>query len=301
MEPWLALGAAACLLPVVPAPVALLVGLTVGMVSRGAGSESASRWSKRLLAMGIVLLGLGVGRDVFTVGPMALLVAAASVAVVLVLSLAFGRVVGVAPHLRWLNGAGAAICGGSAIAAVGRAIDARGRDLAVALGTVFALNAVAVVAFPFLGAAAGLSQEQFGVWAALAIHDTASVVAAAGTYGTEALETATVWKLARALWIAPVALLAARRFAADGSARLPWFIGGFVATAVARVLIGDHALLDAGAFAGRRLVVAAVFLVGASWRPGLFQGIGRAPWIQVLLVWAVLSLASLAGVLLWLE
>lgn len=298
-EPWLVTLAALALLPLISAPVALAAGLAFALLSKGTVAHDAAAGSKRILQWAIVGLGFGVGGRVVELGATALWVAGGSVILVLVVSLAAARLLGVERKLGWLNASGAAVCGGSAIAAVGTAIHAPRRDLTVALGLVFALNAVAVVFFPLIGDAFGLGQAQFGVWAALAIHDTASVVAAAGDYGPQSLETATVWKLARAIWIAPLAFLAASRFKTGGRAGIPWFIGGFLAAAAIRFLAGDHVAFDALSTVSRRALVAAIFLVGASYAPGMMAGVQRRAVAQAVGVWILLAGVSLWAVLRW--
>jgi uncharacterized integral membrane protein (TIGR00698 family) len=203
---------------------------------------------------------------------------------------------------------GTSICGGSAIAAVGPAIGARSEAMGVSLATVFLLNAVALYLFPAIGHALGLSQHQFAIWAAVAIHDTSSVVGAAASYGSVALEQATVLKLARALWILPMTVVAAavarRRGAREGAAppiAVPWFIGLFVLAAVARSSLPPAAepALDAAARAARWLLVVTLFLIGAGLSRATLRAVGLRPMLQGLLLWLVVGGLSLLVVWRW--
>jgi uncharacterized integral membrane protein (TIGR00698 family) len=235
----------------------------------------------------------------------------AGIALALILGLLLGRWLGVDREASWLITAGTSICGGSAIAAVGGAIRAREEAMSVALATVFVLNAVALYLFPPAGHWLGMSQHQFAVWAAVAIHDTSSVVGAAAAYGQQALQEATVLKLARALWIVPLALGAAaliRRGAAPVEGKkppLPWFIALFLLASVARSLLpaSTHPALDGLAQLARVGLVLTLFLIGAGLTRGLtratLRAVGMRPMLQGVLLWAALGLASLGAVLTW--
>jgi uncharacterized membrane protein YadS len=178
--------------------------------------------------------------------------------------------------------------------------------MSVALATVFVLNSIALYVFPPIGHLLDLSQHQFGVWAALAIHDTSSVVGAAASYGPLALEEATILKLARALWILPLALLAPRllrRPPANGTRRpiaVPWFIGFFVLAAVARSLATPGAVewFDHGARAGRTALVFTLFLIGANLTRAQLQAVGMRPLLHGVVLWIAVGSATLAAVVL---
>jgi uncharacterized integral membrane protein (TIGR00698 family) len=213
---------------------------------------------------------------------------------------------GVERDLSMLVTAGTSICGGSAVAALGSAIGASREAMSVALATVFVLNAVALYTFPPIGHLLDLSQHQFGIWAALAIHDTSSVVGAAASYGPLALEEATILKLARALWILPLALLAPRMRGRAPSNRkhtpvvIPWFIGLFVLAAVARSLASPGAIgwFDAGARAGRIVLVFTLFLIGANLTRAQLRAVGLRPFLHGLVLWIAVGSATLAIALL---
>jgi uncharacterized integral membrane protein (TIGR00698 family) len=205
---------------------------------------------------------------------------------------------------------GTAICGGSAIAAVAPVLRAREQAISVALATVFLLNAVALVLFPPIGRAAGLGQEAFGLWSALAIHDTSSVVGAGLAYGPRALEVATTVKLARALWIVPLTLgigwLVTRRGAAAADAPLvkkPWFIAGFlVMAALVSFVPVLHAPGHLVAVAARRLLVLTLFLIGAGLSREALRSVGLRPFLQGLVLWLLVGSLGLGAVKLgWLR
>jgi uncharacterized integral membrane protein (TIGR00698 family) len=230
----------------------------------------------------------------------------------LVAGLGLGRLLRVPGETSLLIASGTSICGGSAIAAVGSAIGARAESMSVALATVFVLNAVALYVFPAVGVLAGLSEAQFGVWAAVAIHDTSSVVGAAAIYGAAALAVATVLKLARALWILPLTLASAyvRRRGSGGSGggpggglrdSVPWFIVLFVLAVVARTLAPAQAVpaMTGLAMAARVGLVATLFLIGASLSRATLRRAGGRPLAQGVVLWVLVASVSLLAVRLW--
>jgi uncharacterized integral membrane protein (TIGR00698 family) len=225
----------------------------------------------------------------------------------LALGWALGRLLKIAPRTSMLISAGTAICGGSAIAAVGSVIGGADAEMTVALGTVFILNAVALYLFPPLGHALHLSQTQFGTWAGVAIHDVSSVVGAAARYGLPALQVATAVKLSRALWIVPVSLGAAIAFrpksgpesergaaVAGGRVQIPWFIGLFLIASVLRSAVPTIAriapLLTHWATIGLTLTL---FLIGAGLSRRTLQSVGWRPMAQGVALWLFVSIASL--------
>ena len=308
--------AAACLWPAVDAPLALAVGVAFALALGNPFAATTSRWSGTLLKVAVVGLGFGVplGRVVDT-GVTGLWVTGLGVMLMLVAGLLLGRAMRVGPDTRTLISSGTAICGGSAIAAVAPVIGARAEAISVSLAVVFVLNAVALYLFPLVGGALDLSQSAFAWWAAIAIHDTSSVVGAASVYGPEALEQATVLKLARALWIVPLALglaawLHAGRAHSDDSddsddrderssrVRVPWFIALFVLAAGARSLLPDGApAFDAVAGGARQLMVLVLFLIGSGLSLAAMRAIGWRPLAHAAVLWVIVSGLSLAVVL----
>jgi uncharacterized integral membrane protein (TIGR00698 family) len=206
-----------------------------------------------------------------------------------------------------LISSGTAICGGSAIAAVGPAINAEADEMSVSLGTVFVLNSIGLFLFPLIGHALNLSQNQFGVWAAIAIHDTSSVVGAAGSYGAEALAIATTVKLARALWIAPVALFFAYIYRDKSNVKdqkskiaIPWFILLFLLATAFRTYapaVIFPSFYDALVNLAKAGMVVTLFLIGASLSRETLRNVGTRPLIQGVFLWIVISVVSLFAVL----
>lgn len=291
----------------IPPPIALGAGVAIALTLGNPAPERTRRYAGWLLQLAVVGLGFGVPlRTVLRAGAAGLGYTAVGIAAAVGLGLAIGRWLSVERQTSLLVTAGTSICGGSAIAAVGPAIGARPEAISVALATVFVLNAVALYLFPPIGQALELSQHQFAVWAALAIHDTSSVVGAASSYGAAALQEATVLKLARALWIVPLTLAAAwftrrDRPAAGPSHRraIPWFIGLFVLAAVVRALVPDGALgiLDGIAAGAREVLAVTLFLIGLGLTRSTLHQVGARPMLQGLLLWAALGAGSLAVVL----
>jgi len=261
----------------------------------------------RLLQVAVVGLGLGIPLDsLIRAGSTGVGLTVVLIAAVFAAGIQLGRWMGVERDLSMLVTAGTSICGGSAVAALGPAIGASREAMSVALATVFVLNSVALYVFPPIGHLLDLSQHQFGVWAALAIHDTSSVVGAAASYGPLALEEATILKLARALWILPLALLAPRMLrrplptGAEPRIAIPWFIGLFVLAAVARSLAAPGAIgwFDAGARAGRTALVFTLFLIGANLTRAQLRAVGLRPFLHGLVLWIGVGGATLAFALL---
>ena len=296
-----------CLSPWSSPALALGLGLTLALTLGNpypAGSKNAA---KLLLPGCVVLLGFGMNLSVvLAAGQRGLLLAAGSIAVTLGLGYGLGRLLKISPHTSALVAVGTAICGGSAIAAVGSVIGAAECEMTVALGTVFLLNAAALYLFPLLGHALHLSQTQFGTWAGIAIHDISSVVGASAHYGLTALQTATAVKLSRALWIIPVSLGAAiaagrsRRPSAGtpGKLQVPWFIGFFLLASVARSVVpGIAALSPAISHLATVGLTMTLFLIGAGLSRQTLSAVGWKPLVQGMILWLVISTGSLFVIL----
>lgn len=290
-------GAAVCLLlPVSPA-LALagggLLALSIGH-TRGA---LLGRWTGRLLQLAVVGLGASMDlRTVARVGLHGLGYTVVGIAGTLLLGSWLGRRLRLRPHSALLVSLGTAICGGSAIAAAAPVLEADGNDTSVALTTVFLLNAVALFLFPAVGHALHLSQAAFGLWAALAIHDTSSVVAAGLAFGPVALATATSVKLARALWIVPATTVLGWRRKRE-RAPVPLFIVGFaVAAALGTFVPSMHALAPAIAGGARHLVALSLFLVGARVSRTALEHTGWKPLAHGALLWLVVGSVTLTAI-----
>ena len=290
----------------VPTWAALLAGVAIALTLRNPWPATTRRLTPRLLAASVV--GLGAAMNLQTVavaGLEGLGYTFAGIACTLVLGAAITRVLSVPRPTGILVSVGTAICGGSAIAAAAPVIGAGDDDTSAELGIVFLLNAAALLVFPPIGHFLGLSERAFGLWAALAIHDTSSVVGASATYGREALEIATTTKLARALWIVPVTLLlgaitARERHGAavKPKAKRPWFILGFLAAAAAVTYV--PALKPAGhvvASAAQRSLVLTLFLLGLGLSPEAVARVGARPFVLGVALWVVVGTATLAAIL----
>jgi uncharacterized integral membrane protein (TIGR00698 family) len=291
----------AALLPWVPAWLALVVGIGFGLSLGTPYVATVKQWQTWSLQGAVV--GLGAGMNLGVVGRVGLLgVGQTLVTLVVTLSAAMLLARGLKTErtTSLLIGVGTAICGGSAIAAVAPAIGAKSEQSSLALAVVFLLNAVALVVFPQVGVAVGLSPEQFGLWCALAIHDTSSVVGASLSMGPVALAIGTTVKLARALWIIPLTLVLARVWKAEGAtgkSKRPWFIAGFVG--VAALVTWVPALEPVGklvAAGARHVLVASLLLVGAGVSRAALAKVGVRPLVLGVVLWAIVGAGSLAAI-----
>lgn len=297
-------GAALCLLAPLPVWVTLLAGLTLGLAGANRYAAYTPRIAHGLLQVCVIALGAGMRLDeVAQAGFHSLGLTFFGILLTLALGRWLGPRLGLTDDAALLISGGTAICGGSAIAALAGTLKPRAHDLAVALVTVFLLNAAALLIFPPIGHALGLTQTQFGWWAALAIHDTSSVVGAGLAYGAVAAGVATTVKLARALWIAPVTFWFARRRRRHdpvGERRpitFPWFILGFLAVAAAVTFVAlPPALANGIALASHRALGLTLFLIGASVTRPALRDAGVRPLALGLVLWIVVGSASLLAV-----
>ena len=281
-----------------PSWLALVSGVAIALVSNERPHARVKRLTAVTLQLGVVALGAGMNLIVvWHVGTSGAAITALSLTLALTLAILLGRGLHVPGKTPLLVGVGTAICGGSAIAAVSSVIEPDEHELSVSLAVVFLLNAVGLVLFPVLGHALGLSQPVFGRWAALAIHDTSSVVGAGMAYGAQALQIATTTKLARALWIVPITVaLALRR--ADRTrlreVRWPYFILAFVAVAAAFTWIPAlSSLARPVVMIGQRALLLALFLIGLSLSRAALAKVGARPLVLGILLWIVVGGASL--------
>ncbi len=288
-----------CLSPMITPPIALLMGLIIAQFIGHPYLHLNHKATHILLQVSVVGLGFGMNVDTaLKAGKDGVLFTVFSIIGTLVIGLFMGKILKIDKKTSYLISTGTAVCGGSAIAAVSPVIKAEEKQISVALGTIFILNSIALFLFPVIGHALHLSQTQFGLWSAIAIHDTSSVVGAASKYGTQALEIATTVKLARALWIIPVAFLSTFLFKTKGSkVKIPWFIGLFVLaiiinTYVPAIQAYSHYLTDI-AKAGLTLTL---FLIGCGLNRKLLLSVGFRPLIQGVVLWALISVAALWAV-----
>lgn len=283
-------------------PIALFLGLLFALLFGQAYPNFNKKVSKKLLQYSVVGLGFGMNLQAsLQSGKEGMAFTIVSVVGTMLIGWLIGRkLLKVERDTSYLISSGTAICGGSAIAAVGPVLKAKDTEMSVALGTVFILNAIALFVFPVIGHALDMTQQQFGTWAAIAIHDTSSVVGAGAAYGEEALQVATTIKLTRALWIIPLALATSFIFKSKGQKiSIPWFILFFVlamifntyvlSTTEVGTMIG-HYIND---FARKSLTIT-LFFIGASLSRDVLKSVGIKPLIQGVLLWIIISLSTLA-------
>src|ERR1700730_14585158 len=275
----------------VPAPFALLGGLLYGLTMAHPFHLESKRLSKFLLQASVVGLGFGMNlHEVLLTGRSGFLYTALSISVAMLVGLALGYLLHIEKKPSFLISAGTAICGGSAIAAVGPIAGATEEEMAVSLGTVFILNSVALFLFPVIGWALHLTQTQFGLWAALAIHDTSSVVGATARYGPVALVVGTTVKLTRALWIVPVAIGAAIVKRSKTKIQWPWFILLFCLAAVASTYLPAftnfwHMLSNLGKLG----LTATLYLIGTGISRATLRQVGWPPLLQGIILWILVG------------
>jgi uncharacterized integral membrane protein (TIGR00698 family) len=292
------LGLVFCLTPWASPPLALLAGLFFGAIASHPYPGESRQISKYLLQAAVVGLGFGMNlQQVLRAGRSGFLYTAVGIAFALTLGTLIGKLVAVQPRASFLISTGTAICGGSAIAAVGPVIGATEDEMSVSLGTIFMLNSVALLTFPAIGAALKLSQTQFGLWAALAIHDTSSVVGACAKYGLPALAIGTTVKLARALWIVPITVATAIKTGSKTRIQWPWFILFFCLAAMANTyLLAGLPVYHVLSNLGKLMLIFTLFLIGATLSPAALRKVGPRPLIQGVLLWIVVAVASLLAI-----
>ncbi len=276
-------------------PIALCAGIIFGLSLLHPYSADSKALSKFLLQASIVALGFGMNlHEVLKAGRSGFLYTFLGITFAMTAGWLIGRLLTVRATTSYLISTGTAICGGSAIAAVGPVLNATEEEMAVSLGTVFILNSIALFIFPMIGRSLHLSQSQFGLWSALAIHDTSSVVGAASRYGTEALVIATTVKLARALWIVPLTLFTAAAKHGRSKITIPWFILFFFLAAVINTYGPQDAALSAKFFTlGKLGLTATLFLIGTSISKNTLKEVGWRPLAQGVLLWLVVGSLSL--------
>ena len=284
-------------------PVMLFLGLIYALLCGQGYPGFNKKMSKTLLQYSVVGLGFGMNLyESLASGREGMLFTIISVVGTLIVGTLIGRkLLKVDKETSYLISSGTAICGGSAIAAVGPVIKAKPANMSVALAVVFVLNAIALFIFPSIGHWLGLSQQEFGTWAAIAIHDTSSVVGAGAAYGEEALKVATTIKLTRALWIIPVALATSLIFKSkDRKITIPWFILYFVVAILLNTFVLDT-IPSFGTFVSglaRKCLTLTMFFIGASLSTDVLRSVGVRPLIQGVLLWIVVSIGSLLYIIL---
>lgn len=284
-------------------PVMLFLGLAYALLCGQGYPIANKRMSKVLLQYSVVGLGFGMNlHESLASGSEGMLFTIISVFGTLLIGMLIGRkLLKVDKETSYLISSGTAICGGSAVAAVGPVIKAKPANMSVALAVVFVLNAIALFIFPSIGHWLDLSQQEFGTWAAIAIHDTSSVVGAGSAYGEEALAVATTIKLTRALWIIPLALATSFVFKSkDSKITFPWFILYFIIAILLNTFVLDGIPEFGVVVSGlaRKCLALTMFFIGASLSTDVLRSVGVKPLIQGVLLWIVISIGSLLYILL---
>ena len=294
-----------CFVFPVSSAVALLLGLASAVVVGNPYIAKTRKLTSHLLSIAVVGLGAGMDLNVVgRVGAQGVGYTVLGISTTLVIGYFLGKILKTERDTSILVSAGTAICGGSAIAAVSSSIKAKPHEISVSLGVVFMLNALALIIFPYVGHYFNLTEAQFGLWSALAIHDTSSVVGATLQYGPHALEVGTTVKLARALWIVPVTLffgyvVSRKQEATAGKTKFPWFILGFLLAAALVTWIpqlqgpGKHVNELA-----KKLLVVTLFLIGANLTRDTLRSVGVRPLVQGVLLWIIVGSLTLGAILL---
>ena len=288
-----------CATPYVSAPIALVGGFLFTLFFGHPFEKLNHKATNLLLKASVVGLGFGMNLDsALAAGRDGFWLTVCSITLVLTLGYFIGKRLGMPRRTSHLVASGTAICGGSAIAAVAPAVNASEKEMSVSLGVVFLLNAIALVVFPFVGHLIGLTQHQFGLWSAIAIHDTSSVVGAASAYGDEALMVATTVKLARALWIIPISLLSAVLFKSSGKKiSIPWFIFFFILAMLANTYLPFVSTFGPAINSiSKTALVVTLFLIGAGLSVEKIKSVGWKPLILGIVLWVIVSVLSLVAV-----
>jgi len=296
---WLALSI--CFTPFVTSPTALVIGFLLASLGLVPTQYNLAKLTKKLLAYSIVGLGFGIQfEQALAVTSDGIGIIIATIVGTLVIGWWLAKALGLNKETAYLISSGTAICGGSAIAAVSPAIKANDEQIGLSLATVFVLNSIALFIFPVIGHALNLDQHTFGTWAAIAIHDTSSVVGAASAYGEEALTTATTLKLARALWIIPVAFISAFLFRNESKKiTIPYFILFYCVAIAVSDLLPQFEVIYQGIFdIAKRALVVCLFLIGCGISVEKLKSSGPKPLMFGVTLWILISTTSLAWITL---
>ncbi|MDR6525937.1 putative integral membrane protein (TIGR00698 family) [Chryseobacterium rhizosphaerae] len=285
-----------CLTPLISSPIALALGFLLAVFIGNPFEKHLHQYIHLLLQISIVGLGFGLKLDeALHAGKTGLVLTVVSILTVMILGYFLGRLFKLERPLSYLISAGTAICGGSAIAAVSPIIKPSTKQISLALAIVFTLNSIALFVYPAIGHLLHLTQEQFGLWCAVGIHDTSSVVGAASKYGDEALKIATTVKLARALWIIPVSLITMFIFKnKESKIKIPWFIGYFILAILLNTYFPfmDRFSSEITTFAKSGLNLT-LFFIGSSLSIQTLKTIGIKPLVTAVLLWITISIGSL--------
>ncbi len=294
------LAAALCLTPWVSPPIALLLGIILAQFITHPFKSQNKKATNFLLQFSVVGLGFGMNvTSALQAGKEGVIFTIVSIFGTLILGYFLGKALKVERNTSFLISGGTAICGGSAIAALSPVIKAGEKEISVALGTIFILNSVALFVFPPIGHFLNMTQADFGLWCAIAIHDTSSVVGAAARFGDEALQIATTVKLARALWIIPLAFLSSWIFkSGDSKVKIPYFIGLFVLAIIVNTYVPYVDRISPYIVAiSKKGLTLTLFLIGSGLNRSLLKAVGLKPVIQGTILWIVISSVALWTIL----
>lgn len=285
-----------CLSPIVTPTIALALGIVLAQLIKNPFEEVSSKGTQWMLKASVVGLGFGMNvNSALSAGKEGFLLTVASIGLTLTLGLLLTKFLGIDKKIGKLISSGTAICGGSAIAAVSPIIKANSKQISIAIGIVFLLNSIALFIFPSIGHYFNLTQHQFGIWSAVAIHDTSSVVGAADIYGDEALKVATTVKLARALWILPLSVVfAAIGKRGAGKVKVPYFIGLFILAIIVNTYIpASEIIAPYMVIISKLLLTLVLFLIGTTLNFSSLKQVGAKPLLLAISIWAFVSVFSL--------
>ena len=291
-----------CLSGFITPPIALLLGILVANISGHPWLHLNHKIIRVLLQVSVVGLGFGMNvHNALLSGKEGFILTVATLFSTIVLGIILGKWLKTDVKTSHLISCGTAICGGSAIAAITPVIKSDEKQTSVALGVIFILNSIALFVFPMVGHWLQLSQEDFGLWCALAIHDTSSVVGAANKYGAEALQIATTVKLARALWIIPIVLLTSVLFKNKASKiKIPYFIGLFILAMILNTFVPQISILSPYIVAVAKIgLTVTLFFIGSGLSSSVLLAVGIKPLIQGILLWTFIASLSLLAILYW--
>jgi len=289
-----------CVTPFISAPIALVLGFIMIQFVGNPYEETTKKLIHKLLQISVVGLAFGMNvNSALKAGREGFVFTLVSIISVLVIGFLLTKILKIEKITGYLISSGTAICGGSAIAAIAPIVKAKPNQISVALAVIFTLNSIALLLFPVIGNMLHLSQHDFGLWSAIAIHDTSSVVGAASKYGTEALEVATTVKLARALWIIPLSLLSVTLFKnKESKIKIPWFIGFFILAMIVNTYVSFvqpiSPFIVSISKAGLTLTL---FLIGAGLSLNVIKNVGTEPLLLAVLLWLFISIATLLIIL----
>ncbi len=289
-----------CAVPYVKPPVALIGGFLFSCFLGNPFPKLNGKLTGLLLKICIIGLGFGINvNQALQIGKQSFWLTFFTITLTLVAGYFIGKWLKIGKRPSYLISSGTAICGGSAIAAIAPIIKASEEEISTSLGVIFLLNSVALLLFPAIGHWFGLSQENFGLWSAIAIHDTSSVVGAAATYGTDALKTATTVKLARTLWIIPLCLLSLFLYKSENKKiKIPWFIIGFIAAIMLHSYVHLYQPLEAGIVSSAKsLLVVTLFFIGANLSLATLRAVGWRLLLLGISIWLLISISSLSAII----